>query len=89
MYTFNMQKSEIISYTNLHNPDLVIRNSQLFKADKKDAGSPGIMEAMNVPYRNENMEAMNVEVEELEKHGTWEVMKCSDIKKVRKKDGSF
>ncbi len=41
------------------------------------------------PYRNEFMGAMKAEIEELEKHVTWKVIKHSDMKKTKKNDGTY
>ena len=59
--------------------------------DKKgnDPDAPGIVEALSGPHRDEFLEAMRNEISELENHGTWTVMKKSEIPSVKEKDGSF
>ena len=70
-------------------PDFFTRNPGLFKAKKgKDSDSPGIVEALSGPYREEFLKAMQVEVDELEHHKTWEVIKKSDIPKQKMSDGT-
>ena len=52
----------------------------LFKAKKgNDPDTPGIMEALSGPHRNEFMEAMKNEIAELEHHGTWKVVKRNTV----------
>ena len=69
-------------------PDFFLRNPILFKAGKKDADTPGMMEASSGPHREEFMEAMKQEILELESHGTWTVMKRTDIPEEQQKDGT-
>ena len=63
--------------------------ANMFKAGKKDKDSPGIVEALTGPYRMEFLEAMRKEIEELEKHGTWTIMRRCDIQKEKLPDGSI
>ena len=81
--------SGIVTDTNVLGPDFLLRNPNLFKAGKKDADSPGIMEALSGPYREEFLQGMKNEIQELEAHGTWTIMKRADIPKVKMKDGTF
>ena len=81
--------SGIIHDTNVLQPDFMMRNPGMFKAGKKDADTPGIMEALSGPYRDEFMDAMQKEIEELESHGTWTVMRRSDIPAEKQEDGTM
>ena len=47
------------------------------------------MEALSGPHRDEFLEVMRNEITELENHGTWPVMRRSEIPSVKQKDGSF
>ena len=82
-------QSGIITDTNLLEPDFLLRNPNLFKAGKKDADSPGIMEALSGPYREDFLQGMKNEIQELESHGTWTIMKRADIPLVKQKDGTM
>ena len=82
-------QSGIITNTNLLEPDFLLRNPNLFKAGKKDADSPGIMEALSGPYREDFLQGMKNEIQELESHGTWTIMKRADIPLVKQKDGTM
>ena len=69
-------------------PDFFLNNPKLFKSKKgDDPDTPGIMEALSGPHRDEFLEAMRNEIAELEGHGTWTVMKRSEVPKEKKKDG--
>ncbi|MEO0405215.1 MAG: reverse transcriptase domain-containing protein [Bacteroidota bacterium] len=60
----------------------LLRNPQLLKVKAvRDPDTPNIGEAMSGPHIEELLAAMAKEIEELEKHNTWEVVKCSDIPK--------
>ena len=62
-------------------PTTLIRNPNIFKAKAtRDPDTPNIGEAMTGPHREEFLEAIEKEVDQLEKHGTWEVVKRSEIK---------
>ena len=59
--------------------DFFIKNPGLFKAKKtNDPDTPGIFEALSGPYRDEFLKAMQAEIEELEHHGTWKVIRRSE-----------
>jgi hypothetical protein len=49
------------------------------KASKKDPDSPSFQEAMTGPYREEFLEAMRVEVSELELHNCWDVVAAAEV----------
>jgi hypothetical protein len=49
------------------------------KASKKDPDSPSFQEAMTGPYREEFLEAMRVEVSELENHQCWDVVAATSV----------
>ena len=71
-------------------PDFLLNNPKLFESKKgNDPDTPGIMEALSGPHREEFLQAMQNETEELEKHGTWTVMKRSEVPKVKQKDGTL
>ena len=80
--------SGIVENPNSLAPDFFLRNPNLFKAGKKDADTPGMMEALSGPHREEFMEAMKQEILELESHGTWTVMKRADIPEKQQQDGT-
>ncbi len=72
-------------------PDFLTRNPNLFKAKKKknDPDSPGIVDALSGEYREEFLEAMKIEIEELEHHKAWEVIKHKDAPPSIDKDGNL
>ena len=79
----------IITDSSSLSPDFLTRNPNLFKAKKgNDPDTPGIVEALTGQYREEFLEAMKNEVEELEAHKTWEVIKREDIPVEKDKDGN-
>ena len=60
----------------------------MFKAkSKSDPDTPNIREAMTAPYREEFLEGMAIEINELIAHNTWEIIECSKIPKVKVEDG--
>ena len=61
----------------------------MFKASKKDKDSPGIIEALTGPYRAKILEAMKVEIEELERQNIWTIMKRCNIPQEKLQDGSM
>ena len=70
-------------------PDYFTRNPFMFKAKKKaDPDTPNIREALSGPHREEFIEKMALEIQELEEHGTWSVIKRKDIKEVELPDGT-
>ena len=72
--------SGIITDPTIFSPDFLIKNPNLFKAKKgNDPDTPGMMEALSGPYRDEFLEAMGNEITELEHHGTWEVVKKNTV----------
>ena len=81
--------SGIVTNTSMIAPDFLVRNPNLFKAGKKDADSPGIMEALSGPYRDDFLQGMKNEIQELETHGTWTIMKREDIPKIKLQNGTF
>jgi hypothetical protein len=62
-------------------PDVISRCPSLLKASKSrsDPDTPSIREALNGPFRQEFLQAMQKEIEELEEHGTWEVILRNDV----------
>jgi len=61
--------------------DVISRCPSLLKASKSksDPDTPSMQEALNGPYRDEFLEAMQVEIKELEEHGTWEMLAWSSL----------
>ena len=57
-------------------PDFMIRHPGAFKAQTKgnDPDIPNIVHALSGPHHEEFLEAMKIELEELEGHQTWEAM---------------
>jgi hypothetical protein len=49
------------------------------KAAAKDPDSPSFQEAMTGPYREEFLEAMRTEINELEAHNCWDVIAASNL----------
>ena len=69
-------------------PDFLNRNPWMFKAKtKNDPDTPGIKEALSGKYRTEFLQGMANEITELENHDTWELIKKSDIKPIKDKNG--
>ena len=54
-------------------PD-VCRNPKILKATAKDDDSPNLFQALHGPHRQEFLQAMRVEISELEGQGTWKIM---------------
>ena len=72
--------SGVMTDTSLFTPDFLNRHRMMFKAKKgNDPDTPGMMEALSGPHRDEFMEAMKNEISELEHHGTWTVVKRSTL----------
>ena len=60
-----------------------IKNPYLFKIRAtRDPDTPNIGEAMSSPYRHEFLVAMKKEIEELEAHDTWEIVKKDSIQPI-------
>jgi hypothetical protein len=79
----------ILDGTSTMPPYFLTRNPWMFKAKKgSDPNTPTIKEALTGPYRNEFLDAMTVEIDELEAHGTWTVMKIADILPAQHEDGT-
>ena len=72
-------------------PDFMNRHPSAFKSStkKNDPDSPNIVQALSGQYRDKFLEAMKLEIDELEGHNTWEVMWRSDIKEKQQADGTF
>ena len=69
-------------------PDIFIRNPFMFKAKSKhDHNITNIREAMAGPYREEFLEGMAIEINELIAHNTWEIIECTKIPKIKGEDG--
>ena len=78
--------AEITTSSDSLPPDFFLNNPKLFKSKKgNDPDTPGTMEALSGPHRDEFLEAMRIEIAELEKHGTWTVMKRSEVPKERRR----
>jgi hypothetical protein len=61
-------------------PDFMTSNPWMFKAKKgSDPDTPTIREALTGPYHDEFLEAMSLEISELEAHKTWTVIKKQDV----------
>ena len=70
----------IVTDPSVFSPDFLNKNPRLFKAKKgNDPDTPGMMEALSGPFRDEFLKAMGNEITELEHHGTWEVVKRSTV----------
>jgi Reverse transcriptase (RNA-dependent DNA polymerase) len=79
----------ILDGTSTMPPDFLTRNPWMFKAKRSsDPDTPTIKEALTGPYRHEFLDAMTVEIDELEAHGTWTVMKIADILPAQHEDGT-
>ena len=53
-YTLAIDPSSgVVTNTNVLEPEFLLKNPGIFKAGKKDADSPGIMEAFSGPYRDD------------------------------------
>ena len=60
-------------------PQVLENHYPLFKVNKDDPDSPTLRQALAGPHKEEFLEAMRQEIEELEKHNTWTVVKRSEI----------
>jgi hypothetical protein len=70
-------------------PDILSRHPYMFRAKStSDPDTPTIKEALRGPHREEFIEGMALEIEELSGHDTWTVMKRTDIKPSIREDGS-
>ena len=70
-------------------PDFLNRNPTLFKAKAvADPDTPNIKEALTGPFREEFIEGMGLEIQEIKDHVTWTVMKRSDINETTREDGT-
>ena len=70
--------------------DFLTGNPGMFKATStKDLDSPNIKDAMSGPYRDEFVAGMSAEIEELQAHGTWTVMKRDEIPEQLLPDGTM
>ena len=70
--------------------DFLTGNPGMFKAKStKEPDSPNIKEAMSGPYRDAFVEGMSVEIEELQAHGIWTVMKRDEIPEQLLPDGTM
>jgi hypothetical protein len=71
-------------------PDFLYHHQYMFKSKKhSDPDTPNIKEALGGPHRDGFLEAMKTEIQELVDHGTWSVIKRSDIVPVKQPDGTF
>jgi hypothetical protein len=70
-------------------PDTLTRHPFMFKSKAtSDPDTPTFREAMFGPHREEFLDKMLQEIQELEEHGTWDVMKKSDIQPIDLTDGT-
>jgi hypothetical protein len=70
-------------------PDSLIKNPYFLKSkSNSDPDTPGIREALNGEYRDDFIEGMTQEINKLEGHGTWTVIKRSDIQPTKRTDGT-
>ena len=61
-------------------PDYLTSHPWMLKSKKgKDPDTPTIREALTGPYHDEFLKAMSLEIDELEAHGTWTVVKKSEV----------
>ena len=66
-------------------PDFMTSNPWMFKAKKgNDPDTPTIWEAITGPYHDEFLEAMSLEISELEAHHTWTVVKRHEVPTIAK-----
>ena len=71
-------------------PDFLTRNPGMFKSKSThDPDTPNIREALNGEYRDEFLEGMALKISELEGHGTWKVIKRSEIPDKKLLDGTI
>jgi hypothetical protein len=70
-------------------PDFLNRNPWMFKSKKhSDPDTPTMREALTGPHREAFLDAMATEIDELEEHGTWDVINRTDIKPIELPDGT-
>ena len=69
--------SGIVTDTNLLEPDFLLRKPNIFKAGKKETHSLGIMKTLSGPCREEFLQGMKNEIQELKAHGTWTITRRS------------
>jgi hypothetical protein len=60
-------------------PHVLTQCPQLLKSQKQDPDYPTLGEALSGPHREEFLEAMRKEIEELEEHGTWQIIARKDM----------
>ena len=60
-------------------PDVMTRCPQLMKAKNSNPDTPMLHEALAGPHRDLFLEAMRKEIQELEEHGTWEVVQRDQL----------
>ena len=79
----------ILDQTDLLPPDYFTRNPFMFKEkSNSDPYTPSIREALSGDHRDDFIDCMRLEIEELEGHGTWDVIRHKDIKPVTNPDGT-
>ena len=71
-------------------PDFLNRNPTLFKSKSMpDPDTPNFKDVLTGPFRDEFIEGMVLEIQELEGHGTWTIMNHSDINETAREDGTM
>ena len=60
-------------------PNVFAQCGHLLKANKKDPDTPSLQEALNGNHKEEFLEAMKTEIDELEAHKTWDVIPKSNV----------
>ena len=58
-------------------PHVGTQAPHMLKASSSDPDTPNMSEAMRSPHREEFIKAMGMEIEALEKHSTWKLVKRS------------
>ena len=60
-------------------PQVMEKHHSLLKTNKRNSDVPTLYEALTRPHREEFLEAMCKEIEELEDHGTWTVVRRDSL----------
>ena len=69
-------------------PDFMTSHPWMLKSKKgKDPYTSTIKEALTGPYRSEFLDAMSIEIRELEAHDTWTIIKRSELPQVVSSEG--
>ena len=80
----------MIHDTSLFSPDFLTREASLLCAKKgHDPDTPSLMEAMTGQHRDEFLDSMQTEINELGHHCTWEVVQRANFPLVKQPDGTM